>query len=98
MKEFKVDAENDQVALADKNIELNGTANDKLPASQRFSSRSFRKVIFLDAGENSRGFFARMTELQSSYRESVTESLVKKKEKLNEMAWFLKPVVYFLVI
>lgn len=72
LKEYKVDEELDQVALADKNIELNGTANDKLPASQRFSSKSFRKVIFLDAGENSRGFFARMTELQSSYRESVT--------------------------
>lgn len=72
LKEYSVDPETDQVALADKNIEINGTANDKLPASQRFSSRSFRKVIFLDAGENSRGYFARMTELQSSYRECVT--------------------------
>lgn len=87
LKEFKVDAENDQVALADKNIELNGTANDKLPASQRFSSRSFRKVIFLDAGENSRGFFARMTELQSSYRESVTVPSRHFKE-IGE--WFLE--------
>jgi len=86
LKEYKVDEEHDQVALADKNIELNGTANDKLPASQRFSSKSFRKVIFLDAGENSRGFFARMTELQSSYRESVTVPSRHFKE-IGE--WFL---------
>lgn len=72
IKEYSLDAETDQVAQADKNIEINGTANDNLPASQRFSSKSFRKVIFLDAGENSRGYFARMTELQSSYRECVT--------------------------
>lgn len=85
--DFKVDEKNDQVALADKNIEENGTASDKLPASQRFSSKSFRKIIFLDAGENSRGFFARMTELQNTYRESVTVPSRHFKE-IGE--WFLE--------
>lgn len=87
LKEYQVDEEIDQVAQADKNIEQNGTANDKLPASQRFSSKSFRKIIFLDAGENSRGFFARMTELQSQYRESVTVPSRHFKE-IGE--WFLE--------
>jgi len=87
LKEYQVNEEADQVAQADKNIEINGTANEKLPPSQRFSSKSFRKVIFLDAGENSRGFFARMTELQSSYRESVT---VPSRHFKQIGEWFLE--------
>jgi len=70
--EYGVDETTDHVAITDKNIEKNGTANDRLPTAGRFSCKQFRKVIFLDAGENSRGTFARITEQQKNYRESLT--------------------------
>lgn len=72
VKQFAVDPATDRVALADKNIAQTGAANDKLPASQRFSSKSFRKVLFIDAGENSRGTYARLTECQGHNRDAVT--------------------------
>ena len=45
--------------------------NQNLPESVRLSSREFRKAVFLDAGKNTRGLFAKITELQNSFRESV---------------------------
>lgn len=86
-KEYSVNVDDDQVALADKNIESKGTANEKLPQSGRFASQQFRKVIFVDGGENSRGTFARVTEQQNSYRESITVPSVHF-QAMGE--WFLK--------
>jgi len=84
---YRVDENNDKVATSDKNIEENGAANEKLPASQRFSSKSFRKVLFVDAGENSRGVFARITEVQGYNRDAVTVPSRHFKQ-LGE--WFLE--------
>lgn len=86
-KNYAVDVEHDKVALADKNVEIRGTSNDKLPTSGRFASKTFRKVLFLDAGENSRGIFARMTEQQNNFRESITIPSVHFEAIGN---WFLE--------
>lgn len=77
--EFGVDVETDKVAISDKNME-NNTENDKHPKSSRFSCRTFRKILFLDAGENSRGTFARVTEQQRNFRESITIPSLHFKE------------------
>lgn len=87
LRNFAVDPENDKVADADRNIAQTGAANDKLPASQRFGSKSFRKVLFVDAGENSRGVYARLTECQGHNRDAVTIPS-RHFKKLGE--WFMQ--------
>jgi len=83
-KDYPVDPKNDKVATADDN---ESAENQNLPESLRLSSREFRKAVFLDAGKNTRGLFAKITELQNSFRESV----VIPREHFEAVgAWFLE--------
>lgn len=82
-----VDAATDKVALADQVIAENGRESDRLLKSMRITSKKFKKVVFIDAGKNGRGSFARITEQVRSNRESTTIPAANFKE-VGE--WFLK--------
>lgn len=83
-KEFPVNVETDKVALSDKNAD--NEEDNGLPKSARLTSREFRKVLFLDAGENSRGVYCRVTEQQSSFRDSIT---IPREHFAKVGEWFL---------
>jgi len=67
-----IDEAVDKVALTDKHYAEHGKEHDRFMQSVRITCRDFKKIVFLDAGQNSRGTFARLTEQQRSRRESTT--------------------------
>lgn len=85
--QFGVDISTDKVALVDREFEENGKESDKLIQHVKLVSKSFKKVIFVDIGENNRGTFARLTEQQRMRRESITipsSDFLKVSEWLRE--------------